>query len=180
MRDDSAIAEERYQRQFVQSNPWRDATAHLADDPLKVCKLELWDRPECLIPSSSSSGAAPASVPEDEITKFIGIISPYSEHMQVANRTILHSLLRPVEGLYINILNFDGYDNLGTSATVCEYLHTHTNTFIWFFNAALFRYQRNLIDSIYKHYGLNYTAIDQATRAYLKFLKSTSPNQQHI
>jgi hypothetical protein len=127
--------------------------------------------------ASSSSAAAAVFIPEDEeeVIKFIGIISPYIEHIQVISSNILHSLLRPVEGQYTNIYNFDGYENLNISAWACEYLHRNTITFIGILYAALFRNQMDLIDSTYRKYGLDYPVIEQATRAYFDFLGSTIP-----
>jgi hypothetical protein len=183
MGDDPATAEQRYQRQFVQQNPWGDATAHLTGDPLQITQRELLDRLNAQYPggaASSSSGAAPASVPEDEAINFIVIISPYIERIQVASNNILHSLLRPKKGQYTNIFNFDRYENLNISATACDYLHKNSNTFIGILYAALFRNQMEIIDYTYKKHRLNYPVIEQATRAYFNFLKSTIPKTLKI
>ena len=180
MGDDPATAEQRYLRQFGQQNPFGDATAHLTGDPLQITQRELLDRLNAQYPggaASSSSAAAAVFIPEDEeeVIKFIGIISPYIEHIQVASSNILHSLLRPIDGQYTNIFNFDGYENLNISASACEYLHRNTITFIGILYAALFRNQMDLIDSTYRKYGLDYPVIEQATRAYFDFLGSTIP-----
>jgi len=173
MGDDPAAAEQRFQRQFPQQNPWGDSTAHLTGDPLQISQQELLDRLNVQYPGGAAAAAAPD--PEDEVIQFIGIIAPYIEHIQVISSNILHSLLRPVEGQYTNIYNFDGYENLYISSTACKYLHNHTSTFIGILYAALFRGQMDIIDTTYEEHGLNYPSIVQATRAYFDFLKSEIP-----
>jgi hypothetical protein len=172
MGDDPAAAEQRFQRQFPQQNPWGDSTAHLTGDPLQISQQELLDRLNVQYPGGAAAAAAPD--PEDEVIQFIGIIAPYVEHIQVISRNILHSLLRPVEGQYTNIYNFDGYENLNISASAREYLHKNPNTFIGILYAALFYDQMNDIDTACEKYGLNYPFIDQARQSYFNFIKTSS------
>jgi hypothetical protein len=188
MGDDSAAAEQRYQMQFVQQNPfaqqnpWGDATAHLTGDPLKITQQELLERLNVQYPAgaaaSSSSAAAAASGPEgeedeDKVKTFIEIISPFMEEIQHESSNRLHSLLKPKEGQYIDYLNFDGFENLNISASARKYLHENPNTFIGILYAALFRDQMDIVDTTCREKGLKYPSIDLAQEAYFKFLKSS-------